>query len=101
MRFRMRLRDPRRDEETVVNPWVASGKESDARSWAKAQMELWGWLNGVVLECAGEFEPKKEAPVEYDERGLPILNLTQEDIQKLLAIPKTVPDVSVPEDDDL
>jgi hypothetical protein len=111
MKFRFKLKGPKGTDPVTVTSWIASGKESDAREWAKIQMEAWLWTDGKVLECAAEYvEPAKpksgldpEAPVEYDERGLPILKLTEDDVARLVAMGKKskIPDVYVPEDDNL
>ncbi len=112
MKFRFKLKGPKGTDPVAVTSWIASGKESDAREWAKLQMEAWLWTDGKVLECSAEYvdpkiveKPKSafdpDTPREYDERGMPIMHLTEEDIQKLLAMKSTVPDINVPEDDDL
>jgi hypothetical protein len=100
MKFRFKLKGPRGTDPITVTSWISTGKESDAREWAKIQMEAWRWTDGKILECAAEYV---ELKVEYDERGLPIMKLTDEDIQKLLTLSKEskVPDVYVPEDDNL
>jgi hypothetical protein len=112
MKFRFKLKGPKGTDPIVVTSWISTGKESDAREWAKIQMEAWQWTDGKILECAAEYvdpaiteKPKSafdpDVPREYDERGLPILRLTEEDAQKLLAMKSTHPDVYVPEDDNL
>jgi hypothetical protein len=105
MNFRFKLKSGVKGSDIVSTiAWIASGKEADAREWAKVQMKAWGWEDGKILECAVEYMAPvatQKKPYKLDERGLPIMELTDGEIQKLVAMSKSTPDIDCPGDDDL